>query len=150
MHKVHPYGYKYNSDVEESDSGESDSENSENNTNTNNNHNNGSKGKGVNDKTGKNSPDRFRCQMVISAATSTEPELGCGRPYVVSNGARAKQRGHMDKDHPGVRSAVLSFRYLQQSVQDPESLISKNIDDSHISLDELKGCSLLHEELDFV
>ncbi|KAF9995727.1 hypothetical protein BGZ80_007441, partial [Entomortierella chlamydospora] len=104
QHQAHQQSY--NNDVEESECNESDSENNENNNNTNSNHNNCSKRKGVNrdkgmnDKTGKNSLDRFRCQMVISAVTSTEPELRCGRSYVVGNGARTRQR-HMDKHHPG-------------------------------------------------
>ncbi|KAF9991790.1 hypothetical protein BGZ79_003977, partial [Entomortierella chlamydospora] len=97
---------------------------------------NSNQGKGVSkNKTGKDTSQRFRCQMVITPATDTQPELRCGKPYATGQGTRSRRR-HMDRDHPGVRNAVLTFRQLQLRVQHPEKFIS---DDSDIPKCECGG-----------
>jgi len=69
--------------------------------------------------------------MVITPATGTQPELRCGKPYVIGQGSRSRRR-HLDRDHPGVRSAVLTFRRQQLRVQNPEKLISNVVNDADI------------------
>ena len=76
--------------------------------------------------------------MVISAATDTQPELRCGKSYATGHGIRSRKR-HLDKAHPGVLSAVQTFRRLQLSVQDPEKLISKTVDDADNPVCECGG-----------
>ncbi|KAF9197855.1 hypothetical protein BGZ49_001543 [Haplosporangium sp. Z 27] len=141
MHGTYSHRYKYNNDTDggcsENDGDNNNNNNNNSNSNSDNNDNNNdnkgngvNKDRGMNDKTVKNSPERFRRQMVITTATSTEPELLCGKPCFVGNGARLRKT-QLDRDNPGVRTAALKFRRLQQIVRDQEPLISQNVDDSN-------------------